>query len=851
MKKIFKKLKSFDYILYTFILGFIIISIIYKLQEISPFGRNSMLTIDFFHQYGPMLAEFFDRIHSNESLIYSFNLGLGMPFYRNFFNYMSSPLNIIMFLFNRNNVVMSYSIIIGIRAIITATTMSYLLKRKLNLDNYLNIGISLLYAFSAYFTAYYWNIMWLDGMMFLPLIILGIENIINKNNGVLYTISLTIMLYSNYFIGYMICIFSVLYFIAYLIIKTNKFNIKKILKKCLRFGLCSLTAGLLMAWALIPMFEALISTNATSGSMPTSQYYDFSIIKFFFNLLTGIKPTVFASDISNCPNVSCGILGIALFILFILNNKIKLKRKIVYTSLLLILLICFYFGPLDYIWHAFHVPNDLPYRYSFLFTFITILCCGYSLKYINKISYYKVLLSYLISILLISIVYYIDYNNITTNMIKINYILITIYFLIYNLFYFFPKFKKLSILIFTIVISIECVINVNHNWDINQYLDEFYSTYKDINNSINKIKEDEKELFYRTEKNNILTFNDGAWYDYYGQTTFSSMAYNSLAELNNNLGQPGNYINSYYYKQNTPIYDLMFNIKYIIGNNEDYYRYNLILNENDTLTHKFEYTTGLMFGVNKDIINWNYNYNNPLEYQNEFIKYSTNIDNVLYRLNYDSKEIIEQTESETIVKFTYKDIKDNIYVYDNNYLVNYFIIENTIYYKDSEKINNIPNYINEHIYNYETYNEAYIINKNIFENETEIYISYSEYYDEEINIYSIDNEKFRNAYNILNKNKVQITEFNEHYIKGILNSDSTQTIYTSIPYDKGWNIYVNNKKIETFKISDSLLGFNISEGENNIELKYIPNTLDIGLSISISTLIFTITYIIVKNKKNI
>ena len=117
MKKLLEHLKKYIYFYLPFILGLIIIISIYILQEVAPFGRNSMLTIDFFHQYGPMLAEFFDRIKSGENLIYSFNTGLGIPFFRNFFNYLSSPLNIIIFLFKRKDLIMSYSIIIGLRSI--------------------------------------------------------------------------------------------------------------------------------------------------------------------------------------------------------------------------------------------------------------------------------------------------------------------------------------------------------------------------------------------------------------------------------------------------------------------------------------------------------------------------------------------------------------------------------------------------------------------------------------------------------------------------------------------------------------------------------------------------------------
>ena len=849
MKKILKHFKNYNYIYLTGLLGLIVIITVYILQDVAPFGRNSMLTVDFFHQYGPMLAEFFDRIHSGESLIYSFNTGLGLPFFRNFFNYLSSPLNILIFLFKRKDLIMSYSFIIGIRSIISAITMSYYLRKKFDTKTPTLIGLGLLYAYSAYFTAYYWNIMWLDGLIFLPLIILGIENIINKNNGILYTTSLTIMLFSNYFIGYMICIFSCIYFLAYLTIKTKKIKLKKLLKTFGLFTICSLIAGALNAWALIPMFEALTSTNATMGSVPTSQYYAFTIPEFFKNHLTGVTSTVFASDISNSPNVSCGILSIALFLLFWLNKKVSLKRKIMYTSILAFLLLSFYIAPLDYIWHAFHVPNDLPYRYSFLYSFILIIISSYTLKDIKDISFIKVLIVYILSIAFITFVYLTKFDNITDNMIKINYLLITTYFLIYTLYHFYPKFKKISCTLFLGVIALECIVSINHNWDILQYIDEFYYDYKDINNSIKKINRKDNELFYRTEKNEILTLNDGAWYDYYGQTTFSSMAYNNVAQLQNDLGQPGNNINSYYYKQNTPIYDLMFDIKYTIGSNRDNKRYSLASNENGTETYKFNYTTGLMFGVNNTIKHWNNNYINPLEYQNDFIENTTNIENVLYRLTLNDKKIIFENDTEKLIKFTYKNEFDNIYIYADNTLINYIVINDTAYYNSEIDINEIQLKTNTNIYNFYTYDEPFIINETSTKENIEIYISYKNYLYEEVDIYTIDNDKFINAYNKLKEKELKITSFKENKINGKINLKENTTIYTSIPYDKGWKVYSNGKEINTYKINNSLLGFDLNKGENNITLKYTANNIDIGLAISITTGILTTTYLITKRKK--
>jgi len=839
-----KKIKTYNYLIFSFIISLIIICTIYKLQDVAPLGRNSLLKIDFFHQYGPMLAELFDRIKQKETLIYSFNIGLGIPFFRNFFNYLSSPFNIIILLFKRENLIMSYSILIAFKAILSACTMTYYLKQKLKSNKYTLIGLGLLYAFSAYFSAYYWNIMWTDGMIFLPLIVLGIENIINKNNGMLYTISLTLMMYTNYFIAYMICIFSVIYFISYLLIKKEK--IKNIVKHSIKFSICSIIAGLLMAWELIPMFDALLSTNATTGSMPTNQYYYFTIIEFIKNHITGVTPTVLASGITNSPNVSCGILSISLYTLFLLNNKIKIRKKIIYTLLLLLLLCSFYIGPLDYIWHAFHVPNDLPYRYSFIYSFILLVGAGYSLKYIKDIPFIKVLISFISIIIFLTIIKLTNFENITDKMLTINYILIITYFLIYTLYHFYPKYKKTSIILFLTVISLECIISINHNWNILQYIDEFYKSYNDINTSIKIIKENDNELFYRTEKNKILTLNDGAWFDYYGITTFSSMAYNNIATLMNDLGQPGNTINSYYYKQNTPIYDLMFNIKYTIGDNKDTKRYEKVLDKNGTETYQFKHTTGLLFAVNNSIKTWKYNYINPLEYQNDFIKNSTNIENVLYRLTLKNKKIIKETDNETIVKFNYINEFDNIYLYTNNSLVNYIIIDKTLYYKNYININDVLININNDIEKYETYDEKYIINSITDKDNVEIIVSYSTYLNEEIDVYTINNEKFIKAYNILNNNKVILTNFKENKIEGYINNKNYSTIYTSIPFDLGWKVYVNGKRVKTFSINDSLLGFDVNKGENKIILKYSSNITKIGIAISLSTLIFSIAYLTFK-----
>ena len=94
-------------------------------------------------------------------------------------NYLSSPFNLLLILFSKAHLLKGISFVIGLKAVFAASTMSFYLKTKFKDNNVFFIPISILYGFSAYFRSYYWNLMWLDGMIWLPIIVLGIENIVN------------------------------------------------------------------------------------------------------------------------------------------------------------------------------------------------------------------------------------------------------------------------------------------------------------------------------------------------------------------------------------------------------------------------------------------------------------------------------------------------------------------------------------------------------------------------------------------------------------------------------------------------------------------------------------------------
>lgn len=834
-KKIISFIKNNKVVFITFILSLFTILYVYTVNNVTPFGDKSLLCVDFYHQYGPMMYELVYRLTGGGGLIYSFFQGLGLPFFRNFMNYLSSPFNLILLLFTKPNILKGISFVIGLKAVVASSTMAYYLKTKFKDNNVFFIPIAILYGFSAYFRSYYWNLMWLDGMIWLPIIVLGIENIVNQKKWRLYTISLAIMLFSNYFIGYMICIFSVIYYIIYLLYKFDfkeKNKLKRLLSNVGIYASSSLLAGALVAVFLIPMGGALLSTSATGSEMPNSQYYSFELIDFLKAHLSCVDNVTFKSDPINSPNISAGILSVFMFFTYLANVRIPKRNKICYLALFAIITSFFFIPQLDFVIQAFHVPNDLPYRYSFIYTFVFLLLGTYGLINFTKESFIKNVLVFAYTIGFIFICMIDPWENTTTNMLYINVILLVLFFLFFILGKIFKNFRSIFFISLSFVAVIDAIESINYAWDITQVEENFVTTTKDIDNTINYISKIDNSAFYRIDHNEGHTLNDSSKSFYNGVTAFSSMEYEGLAKLQMHLGLEGNNINSFEYKQQTPVYDTMFNIKYVLGNTEDKVRYEQVKAELNKKFYRYNYTSGLAFGVNNELLNWNYSNDSSLENQIDFVNKSTDINDVLTKLDYISKNKLENEKSITAYNYEYINPGDNLYFEWDDSAISFIIVNGTLYSSD-DKYENLDSLTYN---NYQEYHHGQIKTFKSREQIISIVIGFNYLSEDSLQLYAINNDKFNEFYKKINNNSLTITKYDESYVKGQMYLDEDQFVYTSIPYDKGWSVYVDGKKTDTFSLADALLAFNATKGQHEIEFKYSIPGFKTGLVISLISL---------------
>lgn len=869
------------YVFLTTVLATACIAVIYVIFSVFPFGSITVMRMDLYHQYGPLFAELYDRIVEHKSLLYSWNTGGGSSFLGNYLNYLSSPLSFLIFLFDKEDISYAITFIVAFKCILSATSFSYYLKKSFNKDNYFLSAFGILYAFSAYFLAYYWNVMWLDAMIMLPLIALGIEKIFKTGDIKLYTVSLVILFFANYYMGYMCCIFAVLYFFVCFIntysndgklnenaVYEKKYSTKALMNNVfinrgVKFAFASIIAALICAITLVPVFMILKNSSATSGTFPQTFKSYFDLLDLITSHFALLETTIRSSGDNVLPNIYTGILTFILLPLFLVNNKIKLKEKATYVVLIIFFVFCFNNNCAEYIWHAFHFPNDLPYRYSYMYSFI-IAVMGY--KTILNFKGIKVKDIAYTGLAIISFV--IICQKFLTNKMTNSTIYATIIFVaLWCGFLFLLKNKNaqkktVSFVLVTFILC-ETIISSIVGLPLNQDNKNYKENYKTYTDAINYI--DNKDSgFYRTELCYLNTRMDPAYYGYNGISVFSSMAYESYSQLQSSLGMQSNKVNSYTYNTQTPVYNMMFNIKYLIQTDvslapsSNLYKKIYTTSDKKSNVYESKYNLPIAYCVNSKIDDWVTDEGNPFEIQSDFVKLATGYSNVFKPVEYNSTDFDAVSGDDVTENGTYwleksdsssnygtetvslsPTIDGNLYLYVKSSDLKTITV-------NSEKVSDIT----------QSMEDAYILDLGYHNKGDEVLVSLdaskmeSESTSFDFYCYTADDTVVKNMYNSLAGNSLNVESYSDTTIKGTVKAKENCYLYSSIPYDDGWSVYVDGKKAETFEIGGTLLAIELTPGQHKIEYKYFPVGFLYGIIISAVT-VFGLCVFYIYNKSSL
>lgn len=844
----------------SFLIPFGIMLFSFACANIHPFGGRQILVVDLWHQYFPFFRVVREKLVSGGSFLYSWENGLGTNFLSLISYYAASPLNWISVFFPNDSARDAQMFLlcakIGFGGAFFSTFLRYTYKRR---D--LSVCIfSCMYALSSYTLGYYWNIMWFDTIALFPLVMLGIVAVCREGKWKVFTLSLAVSLISNYYIAYFTCVFSIFMFASASIIECK--GVKDWFCKLWLMIRSSVIGICLGGFMLLPAYFGLQLTYSARNTMPKTVTVYEKWQDIFANLLSYSPPT----KVEGLPNFACGMLALMLFGTFLFSFGIKIREKISSLLMLALIAVSCNLNILNYIFHGFHFTNQIPYRFAFIFSFVLASSAFRALDIILKrgVKIYHVIFMLLCPGAVIFLKWYTERDEFTFEGAVMSSLLITgAYLLIFIAAKVFPFRKegtRRAVMSLALMIAMASEFISNAQIGITTVTATDYFEYPSKNTEIQKLLSDIRSQddtpFYRTEVTHSYTLNDSALYGYYGLSQFSSAANVSVTTFMSRLGLYASEAgNRYYYRLSTPVVNSLLGFRYMISKNGALATEEMALKHRNVVdkVHLYEnnYPLSLGFMMNSDILDMPDKPDmNPFAYQNELMSRATGIEEDIYSpQNNGSVEHknIEVTKN-GFGNYTFHALKEDgtagsVYTFDgvkDSYLYGYASGAggccDRITIKCGEATIDSGNRI-------ESYPLVFPMG-NAQEGETstvEIGIKKEvKTGNYRLMVYALSQPAFERAYEALADEQLNISSFSDTEICGTVDVKEDGVLFLSIPYEKGWSVYVDGEKTGTVKLMQSMLGAKLSKGHHDIRIKYIPEGFRTGTSVSAAALLLFI-----------
>lgn len=371
----------------AFFLPLILLVLIYIAVGVYPFGEKTLLYGDMGAQYADYFSYLHEILTGKADGVYTFSKALGGDMISIWSYYLLSPFNLIFLFFDASSIVQGVHLLMLLKLSFCGLTMSVYLKNgvcgreagRKKSDIWILI-FSTVYALSGYAVSYSYNVMWMDGVYLLPIVILGLERLLERRNKTLYISALAAALIFSYYTAYMICLFLVFYTpVYYLLLRRNRGEKDQFIKTlgAVLFG-SAVSIGI-AAVLLIPTAKSF-SGNA-KGNLNFGILTDMSRLFRMRDVLKRFLPGQYTIDMLNgdLPNPYIGLVGVLLCIALLCMRGLRWKEKTAYGILLVILFLSFDLKGLNSLWHICSRPAGITNRFGFLwcFTMISMLCAGF------------------------------------------------------------------------------------------------------------------------------------------------------------------------------------------------------------------------------------------------------------------------------------------------------------------------------------------------------------------------------------------------------------------------------------------------------------------------------------------
>ena len=797
-------LRPGDSLLAAFFVPVLVLVVIFAQRGIFPFGEECFLRTDMYHQYAPFFSEFQYKLTHGGSLLYSWDIGMGVNFSALYAYYLASPMNWLVALCPRQFLIEFMTVLIVIKTGLSGLSFTWYLRKHTGTREFGSCFFGIFYALSGYMAAYSWNIMWLDCILLFPVILFGLERLVKEKKGMVYCIALGLSILSNYYISIMICIFMVIYAAVLVILYPPKKG-KEFAATAGRFTLYSLLAGGLAAVVLLPEIYALQATASGNFDFPKTVSSYFSIFDMIARHMGNVQTEI---GLDHWPNIYCGVAVLMLLLLYLGNKNIKIKEKAVYFSLLLFFYASFSVNVLNFIWHGFHYPNSLPCRQSFIYIALVLVMCYKAYLELKNTPWKHIVMAFWGAAAFVILA-----EKLVDNEEQFHFAVFYAAILFLALYtgciylYHSRKWCRDGVLLAVLgLVFCESAVNMA----VTSIPTTSRTAYvKDNEDTMLLADSIRSSVFYRIEKGESRTKNDGAWMNFPSASLFSSVASAAMSDFFKSVGCESS-TNAYSVKGSTPFIDALFAARYGIYPDQqpaDSLK-EQIGRQGSMWLYENKHTLPVGFVMPQDMeTNWVLDSGNPANVQND-LSSVLGVSNLLV-----PAEGVSEGK-----KFTFTaDASGDYYVYVTN-----------------KKVEEVSAEIGERSLSFDNVDRGYFLELGYLPKGQEVILQSKTDGNPamQAEIWRFDPEAMEEIYQCLSKSPLELSSWTDTGLAGSINTPEGGTMFTSIPYDKGWKIWVDGTAVSGRPVFDAFLGVDLEPGEHKIRLSYEPQGLKTGAVIT-------------------
>ena len=855
--------------------------IVMLIAQAEPFfNLRSMLYSDMYHQYYPFFVEFRNALRSGKGLLYTWSVGLGMDYLSLISYYLASPLNLLVVLIPESWTLEYFSLLMPVKLGLASLFFAIFLNRVFSKKDWSISIFGAFYGLCAWALGYQWNVMWLDTFALLPLMALGTISLLRDKKFILYTLILFLSVFANYYIGFFVCIFVLMLFFGYELCRWKGF--KRFCADFVRIGFFTVIAIGMTCILELPALAGLQNTQSSVNSFPTTFRLNIAdentilglldaMRQVAGNMMGGAEPT-FKEGL---PNVYCGVGSVLLALLFLTNKDVKFRDKLCSVLALVFFTVSFIIRQLDYIWHGMHFTNMIPYRFSFLFSFVVLYMAYRAYLMRDSFKRWQIILAGIVGVLLT--IFSESWDDPAYLAFNGGFLLLYLLIFLYDR----PgkplseeateeefrswaadikRRRSFSSMALLVVMALELGMNVlNFGLRFSFTTVSNYPKGTEDSEAVLAVMEEREQdtLFYRAETTHSQTLNDGALNGYNGISTFTSSANVKTTEFMKALGYGAkNTYNRYCFEESSPVANLFLGIKYMIerdGDVEENDYFNIVYSSGNVYLLENNAYLPLGFLTNADLAKLDFVISDRFDMQNAIFSLATGVQDDVWEHVRDVTITAEKVtiDDASVYQCNYSDAESGgMIIYEFTAERNGFLCLDF----DVTDRNSYSVYLNgEKLYSESLSLPQMIAASNVEVGDlvrVELKCKAGEDGRTTVKAAILNGSYFRTGVEILSASMLELTEFSSTHVAGTIDCNRDGLLYTSIPQDGNWKVYVDGVQVEYELVGDCMIGVMMQEGFHEVEYVYKNEAFSYGWKISLAFgLLFVICILVSSQKK--